>query len=554
VLARRRRRWRGNREGTTVSGTHTSTRQFARLRGRLAWAIGPLLVVIVGGWAHLHGGARPAWGGEAHQRTNVLLLCADDHAAYVTGAYGNRRVRTPHIDRLAAAGLRFDAAYCNSPVCTASRQSLLTGRYPRTLGVTRLQTALPESEVTLADVFATAGYRTAAIGKMHFNSPLKHGFELRVDQREYQAWLGQQPAAPPPGVEVQPEWRPFRDPARTWLNSACRPIGQSGPRMDASYFAEQAAEYLTRAGEQPFFLLVSFYEPHSPFRFPLEYAGRHEAREFAQAEQGGDYAWQVGSDDARQVPAVFRDLTASEKQGIAAAYYTSVEFLDASVGRVLAALHQSGHDQDTLVVYLGDHGYLLGQHGRFEKHCSYEQAVRVPLAMRLPGRIAAGGVSDALVELVDLAPTLCELTGVAVAPSMQGRSLADLVAGRTAAHRPHAVVEYAPNDEVMIRDRRWKLVYERGAQRRGDGYDTELPRQRHWLRLFDLQRDPLELASVAGDPANAATIERLQKLLVEHLVRTARQPELIPASGDPLDVLDHCVQSRDVPGPEKTAD
>lgn len=518
-------------------------------------AVGLMLLGIVGlGLIGAFEGPTRVLGAEAATRPNVLVICADDHAAYVTGAYGNKLVRTPHIDALIAAGMRFDAAYCNSPVCTASRQSFFTGRYPRSLGVTRLQTALPESETTLAEVLAAAGYRTASIGKMHFNSPAKHGFELRVDQGEYQAWLREQPAeadsqSQPTGVAVQPPWRPFKDPARVWLNSECRPIGQSERRMDASYYAQQAAKYLAQKSEQPFFLMVSFYEPHSPFRFPREYAGRHAASEFAVPTMGSNLPPQMGSDDARQVPAEFRDLTAAEKQGIAAAYYTSVEFLDASVGRVMAALKQSGHDNDTLVVYLGDHGYLLGQHGRFEKHCSYEEAVRVPLAMSLPGRIAAHSSTPALVELVDLAPTLCELVGLISPPTMQGRSLTELVDGKTGKHREQVIVEYAQNDEVMIRDQRWKLVYERGAQRRTDGYDTGLPLERHWLRLFDLHNDPQELTSVPNQPENAEVVARLTRLLVEHLVKTARQPEQIPLSDDPLNVLDHCVQSRDVPSP-----
>src|ERR1043166_1167853 len=120
---------------------------------------------------------------------NVLWLCSDDHVPYVMGAYGNQRVRTPNLDRLAAQGMRFDAAFCNSPVCTASRQSFITGRYPRTIGVTQLKTALSEKEVTLAEILKQAGYETAAIGKMHFNSSLRHGFDLRIDLQEYQAWL-----------------------------------------------------------------------------------------------------------------------------------------------------------------------------------------------------------------------------------------------------------------------------------------------------------------------------------------------------------------------------
>ncbi len=147
--------------------------------------------------------------------------------------------------------------------------------------------------------------------------------------------------------------------------------------MDGTYLAEQAAEYVTRPHERPFFLLVSFYEPHSPYRFPIEFANRHEPSEVT--------APTPGPEDDNQIPAVFRDLTPREKQGIAAAYHTSVEFLDENVGRVLAALDRAGHADDTLVVYMSDHGYLLGQHGRFEKHCSFDEAVRVPLAMRWRG-------------------------------------------------------------------------------------------------------------------------------------------------------------------------
>ncbi len=294
------------------------------------------------------------------------------------GAYGNGRVHTPNLDRLAAGGVVFDRAYCNSPVCTASRQSFLTGRYPRSIGVTQLQTALPADVPTMAEAFAAAGFDTAAIGKMHFNSGLKHGFEQRIDMPQYHAWLKAQPAVElPAGLLVQPPWHPFKDPARVWLNSECRPVGQADAQMDASYFAERAADYLAAAREKPFFLMVSLYEPHSPFRFPVEYRGRHSASEFT--------APVPGPEDDDQVPAEFRDLSEEEKRGIAAAYYTSVEFMDACAGRVLDALERSGHADDTIVVYLSDHGYFLGQHGRFEKHSSYEEAIRVPLVMRFPG-------------------------------------------------------------------------------------------------------------------------------------------------------------------------
>src|SRR5262249_54498981 len=163
------------------------------------------------------------------KKLNVLLLIGDDHAAYALGAYGNRQVRTPNLDKLASQGMRFDRAYCTCPMCTPSRQSFLTARYPRSLGVTQLKTALPETEDTLAKMLARAGYRTAAIGKMHFNRQLTHGFELRLDNPDHAKWLAKKgktqlpspPTALPKGegsFEVQPPWRPFKDHARIWLN------------------------------------------------------------------------------------------------------------------------------------------------------------------------------------------------------------------------------------------------------------------------------------------------------------------------------------------------
>ena len=192
--------------------------------------------------------------------------------------------------------------------------------------------------------------------------------------------------------------------------------------------------------------------------------------------------------------------------------------MDACVGRVLDALDAAGQADDTLVIYFGDHGYMLGQHGRFEKHCSYEEAVRVPLVMRWPKRIAAGRRTRALVELVDLAPTIHELCGYNVTAPLQGRSLLPLLEAKTTKHRDQVVVEYAQNEEVMIRDDDWKLVYERGVQRRTDGYDTGRPLVPHQFRLYDLYADAAEMHNVAADPANAATVKRLTDLLVEHLV------------------------------------
>ncbi len=464
---------------------------------------------------------------DAH-RPNVLWICADDHAAYVCGAYGNRVVRTPHIDSLAAGGMRFECAYCNSPVCTASRQSFLTGRYPRTIGVTQLSTALPESETTLAERLHDVGYDTAAIGKMHFNSALRHGFDTRIDLPEHQRWLqakGKTPVAA--GVAIQPAWRPFRDPASVWLNSAAVPYGALDADMSGTYFAEEAARFLTERTQQagierkdeqhPFFLMVSFYEPHSPFIFPVEYQGRHQPGEFSVPI--------VRAEDDAQVPAIFRDLSGPQKQGIAAAYYTSVEFLDKNVGRVLDALERAGLTDETLVIYTGDHGYMLGQHGRFEKHCSFEPAIRSPLVMRFPGRIKLAGSSRALVELIDIAPTALEFCQADIPKSIQGKSLVPLLTGDTDRHRNEVFIEYSENEEAALRTERWKFIYTTGKRERRDGYSTGRPLPGRSIRLYDLDDDPDELTNIAGRAENTALVVEFTQKLADHLRRTSRLPE-----------------------------
>jgi choline-sulfatase len=498
----------------------------------LKWTIWSMILLALVAW-----GFAPSVA--AARGPNVLLICSDDHAAYVCGAYGNQLVRTPQIDRLASQGMRFDRAYCNSPVCTASRQSFLTGRYPRTIGVTQLQTPLPREEVTLAELLGQAGYRTISIGKMHFNSALKHGFETRIDQGEHRQHLKQQggPQALDSDVQVLPQWKPFRDSAAIWLNASSLPFGAMNDDMTGTFFAREAAERLGQMGDEPFFLMVSFNEPHSPFRFPVEFQGRHDPARFPVPP--------IVEADRWQIPAIFRSLSDAEKQGIAASYYTSVEFMDKNVGLVLDALSAAGHDQDTLVIYIGDHGYMLGQHGRFEKHCCFEEAVRSPLIVRYPGHVQPGS-TDALVEFVDLAPTVLQFCGIEQPRDVQGKSLVPLLIGRTRKHRDHVVVEYSENEEAMVETADWKLIYGTGQRERQDGYTTGEALPGRTIRLYDVEHDPRELANLADDPAQAERVDRMLDLLVAHLVRTARPGTPLPEDSSRFEMLDHCLQPRDI--------
>ncbi len=215
--------------------------------------------------------------------------------------------------------------------------------------------------------------------------------------------------------------------------------------------------------------------------------------------------------------------------------------MDRNVGLILDALDGSGEAEGTLVVFNSDHGYLLGQHGRYEKHCCYEDAVRAALIMRLPGVIPTGQATDALVELIDVVPTLLELCRVEIPENIQGRSLVPLLRGEVVSHRDHVVAEYADNAEVMIRTDRWKLVYSAGNRRRRDGYALGAVPPGRSLRLYDLENDPGEIKNVGGCPERAAVVEGLLSLLADHIRRTARDVDLVPQTDDVYTLLATCL-------------
>jgi choline-sulfatase len=425
-----------------------------------------------------------------------LYILADDHAGYVLGADGNTEARTPNLDRLAAEGTRFARHYCNAPVCTPSRQSFLTGLLPHSAGVTVLDTALAEDKPTLAKQLALGGYEPVVFGKMHFNryaKPGLHGFSLvkteDVVLREWPKAVGPEPRFA--GIATKPAWHPFEDPARIWLNSDALPYPRYDAQMESTWVAQQAIEYMSRHKETPFALWVSFREPHSPFNFPIDDRSDFRASQFPVPR--------LGPDDAEQIPLVFRGMTEADKQGVIAAYYTSVEFLDRNVGRVLKALTDLHLENDTLVVYMADHGYSLGQHGRFEKHACFEESIRVPLIFRWPGHVRAGSVIREFTESVDVPPTILEMLGAKPFSATHGSSLAEyLRTGQSGSRREFIFSEYLENEEACIRTDTWKVVYSSGKRRRLDGYRTDDLLHGRSIRLYQLKNDPGEFQNCAS--------------------------------------------------------
>jgi choline-sulfatase len=465
-----------------------------------------------------------------------LIIVADDHSGLYLGVAGDRFKATPNLDALAREGVLFNRAFCNSPLCTPSRQSFITGLLPHAVGVTRLETRLPETALTLGHWLSVLGYRTAAIGKMHFNSPSHHGFELRVDTADWEADLKQHP---PAGGDHQRPWRPFVDPPPVWLNARCQDTGLPAQSMESTYFVDRAISYMNQNRDRPFALVVSFYEPHAPFRFPREWLGKYRPEQFP--------APRASARDLDEQPRPFRQLSAEHFQGVQAAYYTSLSFLDAQIGRLLRSLKGNGLEQRTLVVYLGDNGYLLGQHGRLEKHCFYEPAVRVPLILRWLDHLPAGKSRHDLVELVDVFPTVCDLLGVPKPPLLHGIDLLPEIEGKPGA-RTHDFIfsEYPENEEAMVRTDRNKLIVGTGRRMRKDHLGSGQPLSGPCQRLFDLEHDPEENNDLADDPHYDSVRTEMLAKMRDRFKSTWTGPEPIPQGLSALETIHWCLKPRDL--------
>lgn len=474
------------------------------------------------------------------RKPNFLFLIADDHAAYVMGCDGNRQARTPNIDRLASQGVRFASHYCNSPVCTPSRQSFLTGQMPSAAGVTVLKTSLDPAKPTLAKQFHAAGYHTAVYGKMHLNRPSApglYGFDTMMTEADINKAWGAAPVRQPvpDRIPVKPRWRPFQDPARIWLNADKLPYPRYYEEMRGTFTARQAVRFLEQHKDDPFALWVSFPEPHSPYDFPIDQANQFHAADFSVPR--------VGPEDAPQIPLIFKDLTDDDKRGIAAAYYTSVALLDRNLGEVLSALRRLQLEEDTFVVYLADHGYCLGQHGRFEKHCGYEPALRVPLIMRFPGRIQRGARVQALTEHIDVSATITDMMGLAPLPVQHGRSLRPYLEGKPVAPRPHIFSQYSENEEVFISDPGWKFIYCSGQRERTDGYKTANPKPGRYVRLYDRRRDQGEFVNVAA--RHPEVVKEMQSRVLERFRATHPDTAGEPKGASQEEVIDFYLRPRD---------
>lgn len=488
--------------------------------------------------------------GEESKFKNVIFIVSDDHHPEVVSLLGEKPIHTPNIDRLAAEGVFFTNAYSNSPICSASRQSMMTGKYPHATGVNLLFTPFPdEGNVTIAEYLKEFGYQTALVGKTHFNNwvfgPLykegqypNHGWDHLVGKAQHKEWLKENPPTPVPDSIAHRENTPAGEGAVWGKNAAMLPIPYYDKDSPATFLANWAAAFIKQNKENPFCLWVAFYEPHAPFSFPIEYAGRYKPEDMPLPEGSPE--------DDRWIPLQFKDLTEDERRGIIASYYTSVEYMDKNVGIVLDALRDNGLEENTLVIFNGDQGYLLNEHKRFEKHMFWDEAVTAPFVIRGKGLPEAGKRTPELMEFIDILPTVTDLLGIAAHDDFQGKSLMPYLTGEADSHREYVFSEFLQDDKAMIASREWKYIFTSGKYDLDLGYETGYGPSGIYQRLYNLVNDPNETTNLAYKPEYKEKVNEMQQLMLEKFHTTHPDAAALPDELNTIGQLVWYCQPRDI--------
>ncbi len=445
----------------------------------------------------------PSASGQQVRRPNVLLIMADDLNNDL-GTFGHPIVKTPHLDRLAARGVRFDRAYNQFPLCNPSRASLMTGLRPDTLRVydlqTQFRTVIPDA-VTIPQMFQRSGYFAARVGKIyHYGNPGQIGTDGLDDPPSWNLVVN------PRGVDKDEESLLTNLTPKRGLGSALAFHASEAPddRHTDGKVATETIALLEKLKDGPFFIAAGFYRPHCPYIAPKNYFDLYPRERIPTRTFSRELL--------ERLPAAVRftnppnwDLNDEQQRDVIRAYYASISFLDANVGRLLDALDRLKLMDNTIVVFVSDHGYQLGEHGQWMKQTLFEPSARTPLIIAGPGVSAKGQPSARGVELLDLFPTVAELAGVTPPPGLEGRSLAPLLEDPAARWDHPAFTQ----------------VRRGGAESGFMGYSVRTDRWRYneWdggkrgAELYDEREDPDEMRNLATDPKYKDVVAEMQRLL-----------------------------------------
>ena len=424
-----------------------------------------------------------------NQHPNILLIMSDEHDPAVTGCYGHPHVETPHLDRLASEGATFENAYTACPICVPARLSCMTGQYVHQIGAWDNGSSLPDAVPTMGSYLEAAGYETALCGRTHFVGPDRlRGFGERLldDAQKWQH--GRTPSRAPNARRGSNSHVTECGPGDHWHNAYDRTAADRSER-----FLKSRAQ----SPDRPFLLYTGFINPHFPLLCPREYFDRYYPDRLTLPPTRAE-PWETQHPAIRQLRYWLRNeepLDDAISITATAAYYGLVSFTDHLVGRLLDIVDNSPLRDNTVVIYVSDHGEMAGHHGLWQKQCFYERAVRVPMIIRHPQaaghqRVSAGA------SLIDILPTLLDLADRAPAP-LPGASLLPAVFGDDFPDRP-IFSEYhtlgSTTGGFMIKKGDWKYIHYVG-----------LPDQ-----LFNVDRDPDEIENRAADPSCAHILADLR--------------------------------------------
>ena len=469
---------------------------------------------------------------EKTTRPNVLFIAVDDLRPSI-GCYGDPHAVTPHIDRLAERGVRFDRAYCQVAVCNPSRASLMTGQRPDSLGVWTLPIHFREAKpdaVTLPQWFRKFGYTAVSHGKI-FHNPTPDPQSWSEPIRRLPRLKSPYPEGTPARIKkVQQEL-----PANDWRKNNLRGPATAAPEVDEKELidgarTEMAIEDLRRLGKssQPFFLAMGYIRPHLAWIAPKKYWDLHDPAKLPVITDGkvtpGTPPYALSNNyelrhyvDLIDFPAPWDEKRVTEEQArhLMHAYYANVSYIDALIGRLLDALDEEGLAENTVIVLWSDHGWKLGEHNGWGKMSNYEIDARVPLIIAGPG-VSTGKGSKELAELLDLFPTLCELAGIDQPDFVEGTSLVPNLKD------PEKLVNYAAFSQYY---RRWE-----GKEYMGYAIRTDFHRFVEWrdfttgevtaLELYDHEKDPSESVNLA-DSAPKELIDHITGTLLKSHPRKA---------------------------------
>lgn len=440
-------------------------------------------------------------GAETSGPLNVLFIAVDDLRPEL-GCYGAREVRSPQIDALAKEALVFDRAYCQYPLCSPSRISILTGRRPEAAQIFDLKTALRDKHpdwVSLPQLFKNNGYKAISIGKIF------HGIEGPMGDPE--SWS----VNPRAGNDVAPDSGGLRHRGHGLPYEALKATDEELPDGDV---ARMAAEALRENVDKPFFLAVGMAKPHLPFVAPERYWRPLQETSVPLATNG--YLPKGAPEFASNLSGELRQYVGVPRQGdipttlaaeVKTGYLASVAYMDAQVGKILAELKRLHLDDKTIVVLWGDHGYCLGEHNTWTKHNLWEETAQVPLIIRDPAGRAAGKHSRALVELVDVYPTLTEMCGLKAPSELEGKSLVPLLEKPDGSVKNAAFTTWRKSVPgvgkivgISMRTDRYRLTI---WQTVDEGREVA-------VELYDHQTDPEENTNIAGETANKELLSRLK--------------------------------------------